>query len=108
MLYNSDNTTNSNGSFEQRYKTLLTAFDTIEPSFVMARVGTILEANKAFAARFSMQVEECIGKNAYDFISPLCRLQIAEKRLMKLYVLAKPSYLMMYKTEGVSELCFRP
>ncbi len=77
MLYNSDNTTNSNGSFEQRYKTLLTAFDTIEPSFVMARVGTILEANKAFAARFSMQVEECIGKNAYDFISPL---QAADRR----------------------------
>ena len=65
-----DNNNDIVRSLEQRNKTLLALFDTMEPSFVINRDGMILEANKAFAAQFSMQVEECIGKNAYDFIPP--------------------------------------
>ncbi len=57
-------------SFEQRYKMLLTVFDTLEPSFVIDHKGTILETNHAFADNFGKQVHECIGKNAYDLVPP--------------------------------------
>ncbi len=61
----------SGPAIEQRYKMLLAVFDTITtPSFVMDREGTILEANKAFASRFSKTVFEIINTNAFDLISP--------------------------------------
>ena len=65
-----DNKDNSAGTFEQRYKTLLTVFDTLGPSFVIDHNGTILEANQDFAVILGRQVHECIGKNAYDLIPP--------------------------------------
>jgi PAS domain S-box-containing protein len=77
MKNRSDKKKEQNRSFEQRYKTLLTAFNTFESTFIMDRDGTILEANKAFAARFSMKEEDCIGKNAYDLVPPQ---QAADRR----------------------------
>ncbi len=82
MQNNRDNTSESNGSFEHRYKTLLAAFDNSEPSFIIEQVGTILETNKAFAAIFGKQVHEVINRNVFDFLSPQlaasCREKVAE------------------------------
>ena len=70
MQDNSDHQDDSCCTFEQRYKTLLTVFDSLGPSFVIDHNGTILETNHAFAVIFGMQVHECIGKNSYDLIPP--------------------------------------
>jgi len=70
MQNNSDNSCDSNGSFEHRYKTLLAALDSCESSFVIDQDGTILEANKAFAAIFGKEVHELINRNAFDLLSP--------------------------------------
>ena len=69
-------------SLEQRYNTLHVAFDTIEPAFIMNREGTILDANKAFAAAFGKQVEECLQTNAFDLLPP----EVAAKRKINLRV----------------------
>ena len=82
MKNNSDNTSDSSDSFEHRYKTLLAAFDNSEPSFIIEQVGTILEANKTFAAIFGKQVHEVINRNVFDLLSPQlaarCREKVAE------------------------------
>jgi len=57
-------------TIEQRYKTLQAAFDNYEPSFVIDQVGTIIEANKAFAAIFGKEVHEVINCNVFDFFPP--------------------------------------
>ncbi len=57
-------------TLEQRYKVLRAALDTFSnPSFIMDREGTILEANKAFATRFSKATHEIINTNAFVLIS---------------------------------------
>lgn len=59
-------------TMEQRYKVLRAALDTFRnPSFIVDREGTILEANKAFAARFSKATHEIINTNAFALISPI-------------------------------------
>ena len=82
MKDNSDHKNDCCCSFAQRYKTLLALFDTLGPSFVIDRHGTILETNHAFALICGRQVQECIGKNAYDLIPPelaaMCRKKVDE------------------------------
>ena len=57
-------------TIEQQYKTLQAAFDNYEPSFVIDQVGTIIEANKSFAAIFGKEAHEVINCNVFDFIPP--------------------------------------
>ncbi len=82
MQNKSDTTSDSNGSFEHRYKTLLAAFDNCESSFIIQRDGIILEANKAFAATFGKQIHDVINHNVFDLLSPelaaRCREKVAE------------------------------
>jgi len=82
-------------SLEQRYKALHVAFDTIEPAFIMNREGTILDANKAFAAAFSKQVEECLQTNAFDLLPP----DVAAKRKIKIAEALSTSKMVMYEDE---------
>jgi len=79
MQDNSDEKEESAGTFEQRYKTLLSVFDTFGPSFVIDHHGKILEANQAFGIIFGKQVHECIGNNAYDVIPPELAAKCREK-----------------------------
>ena len=60
----------SNRTIEQRYNDLLTVFDNLDPSFIMDRDGTILEANRSFAALFGKQAQECLNTNAFDLLPP--------------------------------------
>ncbi len=61
----------SDSSIEQRYRILLAVLDTFSnPSFVMDREGTIIEANKAFSALFAKEVPEIISTNAFALILP--------------------------------------
>ena len=82
-------------SLEQRYNTLHVAFDTIEPAFIMNREGTILDANKAFAAAFGKQVEECLQTNAFDLLPP----EVAAKRKIKIAEALSTSKMVMYEDE---------
>jgi two-component system cell cycle sensor histidine kinase/response regulator CckA len=55
-------------------------FDSFPESvFVIDHDGLILDANKAFAARFQKLPQECIGTNVYDLLSP----EIASQRRKK-------------------------
>ena len=82
-------------SLEQRYKTLHVVFDTIEPAFIMDREGTILDANKAFAAAFGKKAEECLQLNAFDLLPP----EVTEKRKIKIEEAVRTSKLVVYEDE---------
>ncbi len=97
MSNNSDHKDDSAGTFEQRYKTLLTVFDTLGPSFVIDHNGTILESNQAFAVILGKQVHECIGKNAYDLVPP----ELAAKRREKAYEALRTGKIITYEDERV-------
>ena len=95
MQNNCDNTTDCNSDFEQRYNSLHVVFDTSEPAFIMDRKGTILDANKAFAAAFGKEVEECLLMNAYDLLPP----EVAAKRKIKIEEALSTSKLVIYEDE---------
>ena len=97
MSNNSDHKDDSAGTFEQRYKTLLTVFDTLGPSFVIDHNGTILESNQAFAVILGKQVHECIGKNAYDLVPP----ELAAKRREKADEALRTGKIITYEDERV-------
>jgi len=82
-------------ALEQRYNALHVVFDTIEPAFIMDREGTILDANKAFAAAFGKQVEEYLQTNAFDLLPP----EVAAKRKIKIAEALSTSKMVMYEDE---------
>jgi len=50
---------------------LKTLFDAIDQSvFLFGRDGTVLAANRTFAARLGKRVEDCVGRSAYDLVPP--------------------------------------
>ena len=95
MQHNSDNTADLNRDLEHRYNTLHVVFDTSEPAFIMDRGGTILDANQAFAATFSKNVEECLGMNAFDLLPP----EVTAKRKLKIEEALSTSKLVIYEDE---------
>ena len=80
---------------EQRYNMLHIVLDTIEPAFIMDREGTILDANKAFAAAFGKKAEECLQLNAFDLLPP----EVTEKRKIKIEEAVRTSKLVVYEDE---------
>ena len=67
---NGEHNYDKNRSFEERYNTLQAILNTVDPSFAMDQYGIILEANKAFAALFGKEVQECINTYAFDLLPP--------------------------------------
>ncbi len=50
---------------------LKTLFDAIDQSvFLFDRDGTVLAANRTFAARLGKRVEDCVGRSAFDLVPP--------------------------------------
>ena len=102
MQNDSDNTSNFNSDLEQRYNFLHVVFNTSEPAFIMDREGTILDANKAFAASFGKQVEECLQMNAFDLLPPA----VTAKRKIKVAEALSTSKLVIYEDERYNR-CIR-
>ena len=50
---------------------LKTLFDAIDQSvFLFDRDGTVLAANRTFAARLGKRVKDCVGRSAFDLVPP--------------------------------------
>ena len=57
-----------------------TLFDSyLESVFLIDTVGIILDANKTFALRIGKSLQECLGKNVYEFLSPELAAQRRKK-----------------------------
>ncbi len=95
MHNHSDNTSDFNRDFEHSYTTLHVAVNTSEPAFIMDREGTIIDANKAFAAAFGKKVEECLQMNAFDLLPP----EVTATRKIKIEEALSTSKLVIYEDE---------
>ena len=65
---NNKNKATTRQQFEYTVDVLFDSFP--EPVFIIDREGTIIAANGAFAARFSVDTKECVGENVYDMLLP--------------------------------------
>ncbi len=61
----------SDTNYPARDSAMHIVFNSIaEPVFIIDAEGRIIEANKAFAAIFGKEVQECINANVYDLLPP--------------------------------------
>ena len=87
--------TDFNSDFEQRFNSLHVAFETSEPALIIDRNGTILDANKAFAAAFGKRPEECLQTNAFDLLPP----KVARERRKKVDEALNTGKLVIFEDE---------
>ena len=65
---------------QQSFRSIEALFDSFPESvFLMECSGNIVDANQAFATRIGKSLQECIGTNIYDLLSP----ELAAKRREK-------------------------